>query len=173
MYIVGIDIAKRFHEAAIIDSSGKIVVKRIRFANSHNGFLSFMDAVRKLDKSAEFGMEATGHYWLPLYAHLRQEGQNVHVINPLQSDALRNMFIRQTKNDTIDALIVAEVIRFGRYSQVAPENIVALRELCLQRFSSLTGLPTSSVKLLRSLTKLFPNTRNSFPILSASRQWNF
>ncbi|MBR2519062.1 MAG: transposase, partial [Selenomonadaceae bacterium] len=39
MYIVGIDIAKRFHEAAIIDQAGKVVVKRIRFANSHAGFL--------------------------------------------------------------------------------------------------------------------------------------
>ena len=135
MYIVGIDIAKRFHEAAIIDKTGKIVVKRIRFANSHSGFLKLMEAVRKLDAPAEFGMEATGHYWLPLYAHLRQDGQTVHVINPLQSDALRNMFLRQTKNDTLDALIVADVIRFGRYceTQVAPEDILAIRELCRQR----------------------------------------
>ena len=71
MYIVGIDIAKRFHEAAIIDSSGKIFVKRIRFANSHTGFFSLMEAVRKLDAPAEFGMEATGHYWLPLYLSVR------------------------------------------------------------------------------------------------------
>ena len=105
MYIVGIDIAKRFHEAAIIDSSGNVVVKRIRFANSHSGFLKLMDAVKKLDASAEFGMD------------LRQAGQTVHVINPLQSDALRNMYLRQTKNDTIDALIVAEVIRFGHYCE--------------------------------------------------------
>ncbi|MBQ3434033.1 MAG: transposase [Selenomonadaceae bacterium] len=68
-------------------------------------------------KFSEFGMEATGHYWLPLYAHLRQAGQTVHVINPLQSDALRNIFLRQTKNYTQDALIVAEVIRFGRYCE--------------------------------------------------------
>ena len=57
MYIVGIDIA-----------------------NSHAGFLKLMEAVRKLDAPAEFGMEATGHYWLSLYAHLRQADQNVHVI---------------------------------------------------------------------------------------------
>jgi len=62
MYIVDIDIAKRFHEAAIIDSSGKIIVKRIRFTNSHTGFLKLMDAVRKLNAPAEFGMEATRHY---------------------------------------------------------------------------------------------------------------
>ncbi|MBR0262016.1 MAG: transposase, partial [Selenomonadaceae bacterium] len=100
----------------------------MRFANSHAGFVKLMEEVRKLDAPAEFGME--GHYRLSLYCHLRQAGQTVHVINPLQSDALRSMFIRQTKNDTIDALIVAEVIRFGRYceTQVAPENIVALRE---------------------------------------------
>ena len=66
MYIVGIDIAKRFHEAAIIDRAGKVIVKRIRFANSHSGFLKLMEAVRKLDAPAEFGMEATGHYWLSL-----------------------------------------------------------------------------------------------------------
>ena len=59
MYIVGIDIAKRFHEAAIIDRAGKIVVKRIKFANSHAGFVKLMDAVRKLDAPAEFGMEGS------------------------------------------------------------------------------------------------------------------
>ena len=42
MYIVGIDIAKRFHEAAIIDCKGKVIVKRVRFANSHIGFLKLM-----------------------------------------------------------------------------------------------------------------------------------
>ena len=164
MYIVGIDIAKRFHEAAIIDRNGKIVVKRIRFANSHAGFLKLMDAVKKLDAPTEFGMEATGHYWLPLYAHLRQDGQTVHVINPLQSDALRNMFIRQTKNDTIDALIVAEVIRFGRYceTQVAPENIVALRELCRQRFFVVDMASDFKRKIIALLDQTFPEYEKLF-----------
>ena len=88
MYIVGIDIAKRFHEATIIDKAGKVVFKRICFANSHARFLKFMEAIRKLDAPAEFGMEATGHYWLSLYVHLCQAGQTVYVINPLQSDDL-------------------------------------------------------------------------------------
>ena len=164
MYIVGIDIAKRFHEAAIIDRTGKVVVKRIRFANSHAGFLKLMDAVGKLEDVAEFGMEATGHYWLPLYAHLRQARQTVHVINPLQSDALRNMFIRQTKNDTIDALIVAEVIRFGRYceTQVAPENIVALRELCCQRFFIVDTASDFKRKIIALLDQTFPEYEKLF-----------
>ena len=60
MYIVGIDIAKRFHEAAIIDSSGKVVVKRIRFANSHDGFLKLMTAVRKLDAPPNLAWKPQG-----------------------------------------------------------------------------------------------------------------
>ena len=164
MYIVGIDIAKRFHEAAIIDSNGKVIVKRIRFANSHTGFLKLMEAVKKLDAPTEFGMEATGHYWLPLYVHLHQAGQIVHVINPLQSDALRNMYLRQTKNDTIDALIVAEVIRFGRYceTQVAPENIVALRELCRQRFFIVDMASDFKRKIIALLDQTFPEYEKLF-----------
>ena len=160
MYIVGIDIAKRFHEAAIIDSSGKVIVKRIRFANSHTGFLKIMDAVRKLDAPVEFGMEATGNW----HSTLTQAEQIVHVINPLQSDALRNMFIRQTKNDSIDALIVAEVIRFGRYceTQVAPENIVALRELCRQRFFVVDMASDFKRKIIALLDQTFPEYEKLF-----------
>ena len=88
MYFIGIDIAKRFHEAAVIDANGKIVVKRIKFQNSHAGYCKFMDTVRKLNQPVEFAMEATGHYWFSLYAHLRQDNQTVRVINPLYTDAL-------------------------------------------------------------------------------------
>ena len=91
-----LDIAKRFHEASIIDQVGNVVVKRIHLANSHSGFLKLMEAVGKLDAPAEFSIEATEYYWLPLYAHLRQEKQTVHVINPLQSDALRVHSSNQT-----------------------------------------------------------------------------
>ena len=73
-----------------------------------------MDAVRKLNQPVEFAMEATGHYWFSLYAHLRQDNQTVRVVNPLQADAF----------------IIAEVLRIGRYTkiEVLPENIHALRE---------------------------------------------
>ena len=36
MYFVGIDIAKRFHEAAVIDENGKVVVKRIKFQKTES-----------------------------------------------------------------------------------------------------------------------------------------
>jgi len=41
MYIVGIDIGKRHHEAGIIDEKGNLQEKFMRFANSHTGFNSY------------------------------------------------------------------------------------------------------------------------------------
>ena len=69
------------------------------------------------------------------------------------------MFIRQTKNDTIDALIVAEVIRFGRYCEtlVAPENIVALHELCCQLFFSVDMASDLKRKIIALLDQIFPS----------------
>jgi len=119
MYIIGIDIGKRHHEATFIDSLGNVQGKSLRFANSHTGFNKLLELVRKIagKKEAIFGMEATGHYWLALYTHLRQAGYTVHVINAVQSDALRGMYIRQAKNDRRDSFIIAEVIRFGRFCE--------------------------------------------------------
>ncbi len=73
MYIVGIDIGKRNHEAAVLDQTGAIIRKPMRFANSLKGYNKLMDMVRSLKEPVVFGMEATGHYWLTLYAHLRND----------------------------------------------------------------------------------------------------
>ena len=62
MYFFGIDIAKKFHESAIIDEQGKVVVKRIKFQNSHSDFCKLMESVRKLNQPVEFASKATGHF---------------------------------------------------------------------------------------------------------------
>ena len=164
MYFVGIDIAKRFHEAAVIDEKGKVIIKRIKFQNSHLGYCKLMDAVRKLNQPVEFAMEATGHYWFSLYAHLRQDNQTVRVINPLQSDALRGLFIHETKTDAIDAFIIAEVVRIGRYSktEILPENIHALRELCRQRFYIVDIASDIKRKIIALLDQIFPEYEKLF-----------
>ena len=76
MYIVGIDIGKRHHEASIIDGQGTFYGKSLRFANTHTGFNKLLELVRKTAGEAEvvFGMEATGHYWLSVYSYLLEQG---------------------------------------------------------------------------------------------------
>ena len=38
MYIVGIDIAKRKHEAAVIDGDGAVIIKPFSFTNNCSGY---------------------------------------------------------------------------------------------------------------------------------------
>ena len=164
MLFVGIDIAKRNHEASVIAQDGSVVRKAMRFANSQAGYNKFMDMVRGLKEPVEFGMEATGHYWLTLYTHLRNDGFTVHVINPIQSYALRGMYIRKTKTDAVDSVIIADVIRFGRYCEtsVEPGDLQAMRELCRQRFYIIDMASDLKRKVIALLDQVFPEYEKLF-----------
>ena len=164
MLFVGIDIAKRNHEASVIAQDGRVVRKAMRFANSQAGYNKFMDMVRGLSEPVVFGMEATGHYWLTLYTHLRNDGYTVHVINPIQSDALRGMYIRKTKTDSVDSVIIADVIRFGRYCEtsVEPGDLQAMRELCRQRFYIIDMASDLKRKVIALLDQVFPEYEKLF-----------
>ena len=164
MLFVGIDIAKRNHEASVIAQDGRVVRKAMRFANSQAGYNKFMDMVRSLKEPVVFGMEATGHYWLTLYTHLRNDDFTVHVINPIQSDALRGMYIRKTKTDSVDSVIIADVIRFGRYCEtsVEPGDLQAMRELCRQRFYIIDMASDLKRKVIALLDQVFPEYEKLF-----------
>ena len=134
MHIVGIDIGKNHHEASIVSPEGKQIGRSLRFATTHKGADSLMSFIFKNigNSPCVFGMEATGHYWYPIYSFLKAKGYTIYVINPIQSDSLRKMYIRQTKNDSIDSFLIAEVIRFGQFGTTSmgilekyltPENI--------------------------------------------------
>jgi transposase len=86
------------------------------------------------------------------------------VINPLQSDALRGLFIHETKTDNIDAFIIAEVLRIGRYTktEVLPENIHALRELCRHRFYIVDMASDIKRKVIALLDQIFPEYEKLF-----------
>jgi len=167
MYYVGIDIAKRIHEAVVIDETGKIIYKSIRFANSREGYeilMQYIGRVTKLKSQFAFGMESTSHYCLPLYTCLSQDGYQVHVINPIQSNSLRNMYIRQTKTDTKDSLVIADVIRFGRFSEtvVPQDKQFALREMSRNRFYLTDCVSDLKRKVTALVDQVFPEYETLF-----------
>lgn len=167
MYIIGIDIAKKNHQAVITDSDGKIIGKTFRFSNSVEGFELFLSKVKEIDSDYskfEIGMEATGHYWVNLYSNLKQLNFKIHVINPLQSDALRNLYLRRTKTDSVDSKIIAQVIRIGHFSEteLTDENTVILRELSRQRFYLVDMRADLKRKIVVCMDKIFPEYQDFF-----------
>jgi len=166
MYIVGVDIAKRSHEAVVIDTEGNIVKKAFNFKNNSEGFRKFLSILEKIGQPSEFiiGMESTSHYWLALFSQLERKGFKVHVFNPIQSNALRGMYIRQVKNDEHDSFIIAEVIRFGRYTEggIPPSKLYELREMCRARFFIVDMVSDLKRKVICILDQVFPEYEKIF-----------
>lgn len=168
MYYIGIDIAKKAHEVCFLDQNGQVLDgNSFKIANT----LSGVDKLQKmLDKycltpeNAQVGMEATGHYWLVLYSWLLEKGFDIKVINPIVTDALRNMRVRKVKNDRIDAEIVAKVIMFGEYQEtaIADGDTLALRQLCRFRLWQVHSEGDLKRKIIALLDQVFPEYTNLF-----------
>lgn len=61
---------------------------RLTFENSHAGFNRLIRWIRTLQTehgktNVLFGVEPTGHYWIPLAQFLRKQGIQVMLVNPL------------------------------------------------------------------------------------------
>lgn len=167
MFYVGIDIAKKNHEASIINSNGKLLDKSISFSNSEAGctkLTSLLDKYEADTSNVIIGMEATGHYWISLYSFLIDLGFTVYVINPIQSDAFRKMYIRQTKNDSKDSFIIAQIMRFGEFSStsLADEDIMALRQLSRYRLALVDECSDWKRKCIALLDQVFPEYSKLF-----------
>ena len=169
MYIVGIDIGKNHHEASIVSPEGKQIGHSLRFATTHKGADSLMSFIFNNigNSSCIFGMEATGHYWYPIYSFLKARGYTIYVINPIQSDSLRKMYIWQTKNDSIDSFLIAEVIRFGQFTttSMADENILAMRQLCRYRDSVISSRTEIKLRIGTIMEQIFPEYEKQFSSL--------
>ena len=140
MFYIGIDIAKRSHQAAVTDISGNIIVKPFNFKNTAAGFTQFLSVLKTNSVSKDncvIGPESTGHYWYPLYFFLVEQEFSVKVFNPIQTAAFREITIRKVKNDNLDSIMIADFTRFGRYSEtyIPSENMLALKNLSRFRLS--------------------------------------
>jgi transposase len=167
MLYLGIDIGKNNHEAGIINDDGTRNGKSLRFANTAEGFeklLKFIETKRPAEDELRIGMEATGHYWLALYSFLHKQAFSIAVINPIQSDSLRNFYIRQVKTDAVDCFLIADVIRFGRYAEthLADEDMVALRNLARLRESIVDTCADYKRQVIAILDQVFPEYEKLF-----------
>ena len=167
MYYCGIDIAKYKHEATVIDESGKALLDSISFGNTKEGCEKLQALFERLNVSEDellIGMEATGHYWLSVHAFLLEQGYEVKVINPIQSEAFRKMYIRQTKNDSKDSFIIAQIMRFGQFSTttMSEEVIVAMRQLSRYRLALVDACGDCKRRTIALLDQVFPEYNGIF-----------
>lgn len=164
MFSVGIDVAKRSHEACVLDASGYIVGQPLKFPSSRDGVGKLVSTLQELDGSATIALEASGHYWQGLYHYLVAEGFSVVVANPLQTDAYRSTGVRKVKNDRRDAFVIADFLRIGRVqaNYIPGEVVVQLRELTRYRMDLEDQIGDAKRRIITVLDRVFPEYPSIF-----------
>ena len=168
MFYLGIDIAKNTHVASLIDEKGKNIFKGFSFSNSTDGGKSLLDIIKKHVDFSDItvGMEATGHYWLSIYSFLYNYNfHSIHVINPIQTDGWRKgTEIRKRKNDIIDSVLIADLIRYGDFveTSLSNEDLFSLRNICRMRNYLVQSTGDLKHKIVCVLDQVFPEYQSIF-----------
>ena len=168
MFYLGIDIAKNTHVASLIDEKGKTIFKGFSFSNTTEGGNSLLEIIKKYSEFTDvtIGMEATGHYWLSIYSFLYDyDFHCIHVINPIQTDGWRKgTEIRKRKNDTIDSVLIADLIRYGDFVEttLSNEDLYSLRNICRMRNYLIQSAGDLKRKVICVLDQVFPEYQTIF-----------
>jgi len=156
MYFCGIDIAKKKHDAVIVDGEGSTQGKPFTILNTATGFEELISRLQSL--------EATGHYWLALYERLSDVGFKIVVLNPLQIAAYRRSGIRKVKNDRKDAWWIADYLRVANLQPTDRQLpiLLKLRELTRFRYALMDQIGDLKRKVLSILDRVFPEYETLF-----------
>lgn len=161
MIYIGFDIAKENHYASIANSDGEVIQEAFLVKNSIKGFNFFMDMLKNHNidiSNCLVGMESTGHYGENLIQFLHNKDFNIGIINPIQTDALRNSNIRKTKTDKIDTYLIIQSLMLKHYTPFVAKDIkiLELRSLCRHRDDVLKYRSKLKVRLVAFIDQLFP-----------------
>ena len=162
MVYVGIDIAKRVHVCTILDEANNTIVKPFRFNNNSKGFKKLQVHLDQLGLEPSrilIGMEATGSLFENLYRYLKSLAYPVVLLNPYQSAKFREMdTMKRVKNDNIDSVMIAALLKSGRFSQgyVSDEQLHSLRELYRHKESLSNQIKALKRQTQTILTVVFP-----------------
>ncbi len=163
MYFVGIDIAKSFHVVSVIDDEEtKVISKPFKINNDVKGFdklLTILDSVSLELKDFTIGLEATGIYGENLLEFLISKGYSVKLLNPFQTSRYREQItLKKVKNDEIDSLVIALLLKNGKFSSgyVTDDEYQSLRTLYRNRASIQADMKDVKKRILTQITVTFP-----------------
>ena len=169
--VVGIDIAKRTHFACFVDDRGRVLQKSFSVTQSRDGFELFykriLTAMKEYEKTEVIvGIEPTGHYWLNLAYFLEERGIPLVMTNPMHVKRSKELDDNlQSKHDRKDALVIARLLKDGRFSypRILKEVEAELRVGSTFRGKLTEELGAVKNMMIRWLDRYFPEFTQVFP----------
>jgi transposase len=137
---VGMDLGKRFHQAAAINGALGQVMPSFRVGRGRAGVEKLLRVVKEMGVDAPdvvVTIEATGDYWVELVGLLREKGCCVYLIHPKKSHDLRKFYAVHTKTDITDAEALARMPLLDTELKPvwsAPPRVQTLLRLCRLRW---------------------------------------
>jgi len=168
--VIGVDIAKHKHFACAIDDRGRVLQKSFPVVQSRIGFENFYERLMALRTTHEkqeilVGFEPTGHYWMNLAAFLTNYGIPFVMVNPMHVNRSKELDDNlQTKNDQKDALVIARLMRDGRFSypRILEGVEAELRNGATLRSKIQEDLNALQNRMIRWLDRFFPEFTQVF-----------
>lgn len=169
--VVGIDIAKRTHYACFVDERGRVLQKSFSISQSHEGFEYFYQRIlQTLNEHGKtevlVGIEPTGHYWLNLAYFLEERGIPLVMTNPMHVKRSKELDDNlPTKHDRKDALVIARLVKDGRFSypRILKDTEAELRVGSTFRSKLVEELGALKNRMIRWLDRYFPEFTQVFP----------
>ncbi|KIU74090.1 transposase IS116/IS110/IS902 family protein [Bacillus thuringiensis Sbt003] len=169
--VIGMDIAKRTHYASFIDVRGRALKKAFPVLQSKEGFETFyrsvLEAMEEYKKTDVIvGIEPTGHYWMNLAYFLTERGIPLVMVNPMHVKRSKELDDNlQTKHDAKDALVIARLVKDGRFSypRILAGVEAELRVGTTLRKQFVEEQIAIRNKLIRWLDRYFPEFSKVFP----------
>ena len=169
--IVGMDIAKSTHYACFVDERGRVLEKAFAVHQSREGFEALYQNVLRAMKVHEktdviVGIEPTGHYWMNLAYFLDSYGIPLVMVNPLHVKRSKELDDNlQTKNDKKDAVVIARLMKDGRFSypRILKDIEAELRIGSTLRSKLTEDLSSLKNRIIRWLDRYFPEFTQVYP----------
>lgn len=169
--VIGMDIAKQKHYAAIVDARGRVLKKSFSVSQSRIGFEQFyaliQETMREFGKTEVIvGIEPTGHYWLNLAYFLEEKGIPLVMVNPMHVKRSKELDDNlPTKHDAKDALVIAKLVKDGRFSypRIFHEVEAELRAGSTFRESLIKERNAIHNQIIRWTDRYFPEFPQVFP----------
>jgi len=162
----GIDVAKRKHNACILEREGNLLVRSLSFGNDKSGFEQLLERLHQAGgpKKVLIALEATGHYWFSLRDFLAQNAYEVAVLNPLQTAQQAKKAIRKRKTDKIDAVHIATLVKNGEHrpALVPGEFATTCRQLARLRYALIRQAARVKQLLWSRLHPVWPEYEDLF-----------
>jgi transposase len=170
--IVGVDTGKESHWARVTDYRGVDLMKPVKVTNDIKGFDGLMSRIEKVRTARGcdqviIGTEPSGHYWRAFgwYLKLHPSQPMLVGVNPFHTKQAKELDDNsQTRSDKKDALVIAHLIRDGRFFDTyLPKDVYAeLRVFNTERQRIMKQISRASNTIIALMDEFFPEYRTVF-----------